>query len=85
MAGIRDAVRGARGRRPYLVPVVGEPGQTALSTGPEVKAALAAKGVEGSLWRNQFAAPVRIRAAALCARQAGRAAGDAAVGMRGRP
>jgi hypothetical protein len=29
------------------VPVVGEPGQTALFTGPDVKAALAAKGVEG--------------------------------------
>jgi hypothetical protein len=55
VAGIRDAVRGARGHPPYLVPVVGEPGQTALFTGPEVKAALAAKGVEGSLWRHQFA------------------------------
>jgi len=55
VAGVRDAVRGARGRPPYLVPVVGEPGQTALFTNPEVKAALAAKGVEGSLWRNQFA------------------------------
>jgi uncharacterized protein len=54
-AGIRDAIRGARGRPPYLVPIVGEPGQTALFTGPEVKAALEAKGVEGSLWRNQFA------------------------------
>ena len=39
----------------YLVPIVGQPGQTALFTGPEVKAALEAKGLEGSLWRNQFA------------------------------
>jgi dienelactone hydrolase len=31
------------------------PGQTALFTGPEVKAALEAKGLEGSLWRYQFA------------------------------
>ena len=54
-AGISDAVRGARGRPPYLVPIVGQPGQTALFTGPEVKAALEAKGLEGSLWRNQFA------------------------------
>jgi uncharacterized protein len=54
-AGIRDAVRGARGRPPYLVPIVGEPGQTALFTGPEVREALEAKGLEGSLWRNQFA------------------------------
>jgi uncharacterized protein len=54
-AGIRDAVRGARGRPPYLIPVVGEPGQTALFTGPEVKVALDAKGLEGSLWRNEFA------------------------------
>jgi uncharacterized protein len=55
VAGIRDAVRGAMGRPPYLVQIVGEPGQTALFTDPEVKAALAAKGLEGSLWRNQFA------------------------------
>jgi uncharacterized protein len=54
-AGTRDAYRGARGRPPYLVPIVGEPGQTALFTGPEVRDALEAKGVEGSLWRNQFA------------------------------
>jgi pimeloyl-ACP methyl ester carboxylesterase len=55
VAGIRDAVRGARSRPPYLVPIVGEPGQTALFTGPEVKVALEAKGLEGSLWRNEFA------------------------------
>jgi dienelactone hydrolase len=54
-AAIRDAIRGARGRPPYLVPIVGEPGQTALFTGPEVKAALEAKALEGSRWRNQFA------------------------------
>jgi uncharacterized protein len=53
-AGIRDAIRGARGRPPYLVPIVGEPGETALFTGPEVRAALAAKGLGGS-WRNEFA------------------------------
>jgi uncharacterized protein len=54
-AGIRDAVGGARGRPPYLVPIVGQPGQTALFTGPEVREALEAKGLEGSLWRNEFA------------------------------
>lgn len=54
-AGIRDAYRGARGRSPYLVPIVGQLGQTALFTGPEVREALEAKGLEGSLWRNQFA------------------------------
>jgi pimeloyl-ACP methyl ester carboxylesterase len=54
-AGIRDAARGARGRPPYLVPIVGQPGQTALFTGPEVREALEAKGVAGSLWRNEFA------------------------------
>jgi fermentation-respiration switch protein FrsA (DUF1100 family) len=54
-AAIGFAVRGARGRPPYLVPIVGEPGQTALFTGPEVKEALEAKGLEGSLWRNEFA------------------------------
>jgi uncharacterized protein len=53
-AGIRDAIRAARGRPPYLVPIVGEPGETALFTGPEVKVALAAKGLGGT-WRNEFA------------------------------
>ena len=42
-AGIRDAVRGARDRPPYLVPILGEPGQTALFTGPEVREALEAR------------------------------------------
>jgi uncharacterized protein len=54
LAGIRVAIRGARGRPPYLVPIIGEPGETALFTGPEVKAALVAKGLGGS-WRNEFA------------------------------
>ena len=37
-------------------------GQTALFTGPEVKEALEAKGLAGSLWRNEFAPRVVERA-----------------------
>ena len=55
VAAVRDVVRGRRGRPPLLVPVLGEPGTTAMFTDPKARQALAAKGTEGTLWRNQFA------------------------------
>jgi hypothetical protein len=60
VAAIRDTIRGRRGREPLLVPVVGDPGTTAMFTDPHVKEALAAKGTEGTLWRNQFAPRVAL-------------------------
>jgi uncharacterized protein len=55
VAAVRDALRGRQGRAPLLVPVLGEPGTTAMFTDPKARQALAAKGTEGTLWRNQFA------------------------------
>jgi dienelactone hydrolase len=55
VAAVRDTVRGRRGRAPLLVPVLGEAGTTAMFTDPKAREALAAKGTEGTLWRNQFA------------------------------
>jgi uncharacterized protein len=55
VAAVRDAIRARQGRPPLLVPVLGEPGTTAMFTDPKAREALAAKGTEGTLWRNQFA------------------------------
>jgi uncharacterized protein len=55
VAAVRDAIRARRGRDPLLVPVLGEPGTTAMFTDPEARKALDAKGTEGTLWRNEFA------------------------------
>jgi len=55
VAAVRDALRGRRGRPPLLVPVLGEAGTTAMFTDPKAREALAAKGTEGTLWRNEFA------------------------------
>jgi uncharacterized protein len=55
VAAVRDAIRGMQGREPLLVPVLGEPGTTAMFTDPQARQALVAKGTEGTLWRNEFA------------------------------
>lgn len=54
-AAVRDAIRGRQGREPLLVPVLGEAGTTAMFTDPKAREALAAKGTQGTLWRNEFA------------------------------
>jgi dienelactone hydrolase len=55
VAAVRDAVRARQGHQPLLVPVLGEPGTTAMFTDPQARQALVAKGTEGTLWRNEFA------------------------------
>jgi pimeloyl-ACP methyl ester carboxylesterase len=55
VAAVRDAIRARQGRRPLLMPVLGEAGTTAMFTDPKAREALAAKGTEGTLWRNEFA------------------------------
>jgi dienelactone hydrolase len=55
VAAVRDAIHASQGRPPLLVPVLGEPGTTAMFTDPEARQALAAKGTQGTLWRNEFA------------------------------
>jgi uncharacterized protein len=61
MAAVRDALRARQGRPPLLVPVLGEPGSTAMFTDPEARQALAAKGTQGTLWRNEFAPRIVLR------------------------
>lgn len=55
VAAGRDALRALRGRPPYLVQVVGNPGEAAVFTDPEARAAFAALGGEAVGWRNAFA------------------------------
>jgi hypothetical protein len=51
----RDAAHALLGRPPYLARVVGAPGDAAVFTEPEARAAFAALGGEAAGWRNAFA------------------------------
>ena len=55
VAAIRDALNGALRRPPYLARVVGQPGDAAVFTDPQVRAAFTALGGEAVGWRNAFA------------------------------
>lgn len=54
-AATRDALRARRGKPPYLVAVAGEPGQVAIFTEPDARAAFEALGGEAVGWRNAAA------------------------------
>lgn len=55
VAAVRDLVRARQGRPPYLVPVVAAPGQVAVFTEPDARAAFEALGGEAVGWRNELA------------------------------
>jgi uncharacterized protein len=59
--GLRDQVRGWRGRPPYLAPAVGEPGTLAAMTAPDAKPGFEAIVPPESLWRNEFTARLMLR------------------------
>jgi pimeloyl-ACP methyl ester carboxylesterase len=61
VAGIRDQLRGWRGRAPRLAPAVGEPGTLAAMTEPDAKPGFDAIVPPESLWRNEFAARLMLR------------------------
>lgn len=54
-AALRDAVHSLLGMPPYLIPVVGNPGEFATMTEPEAKPVADAVLAEGATWRNEFA------------------------------
>jgi len=60
-AGLRDQLRGWRGRAPLLAPAVGEPGTLAAMTEPDAKPGFDAIVPPESLWRNEFAARLMLR------------------------
>lgn len=55
LAAVRDALHAALGRPPYLVLVVGRPGEAAVFTEPLVRAVFTELGGEAAGWRNAFA------------------------------
>ncbi len=55
LAAGRDRVHASLGRAPSLARVVGQPGEAAVSTDPQVREAFAALGGEAAGWRNAFA------------------------------
>jgi len=61
VAGLRDQLRGWRGRAPRLAPAVGEPGTLAAMTEPDAKPGFDAIVPPESLWRNEFAARLMLR------------------------
>jgi pimeloyl-ACP methyl ester carboxylesterase len=60
-AGLRDQLRGWRGRAPLLAPAVGELGTLAAMTEPDAKPGFDAIVPPESLWRNEFAARLMLR------------------------
>jgi pimeloyl-ACP methyl ester carboxylesterase len=61
VAGLRDQLRGWRGRAPLLAPAVGEPGTLAAMTEPDAKPGFDAIVPPESLWRNEFAARLMLQ------------------------
>jgi uncharacterized protein len=59
--GVRDAVRGALGREPLRVPVVGPPGSLAAMTTPDAEPGFLA--IAGPTFRNEFCARAALDAA----------------------
>ena len=57
---IRDTIRGWLGRPPYLIPLVGMPGEVAITTDAAARAHIAALSA-GSLWRNEAAPRALLR------------------------
>lgn len=55
IAAVRDLVRARQGGPPYLVPVVAPPGEVAVFTEPDARAAFEALGGEAVGWRNALA------------------------------
>jgi pimeloyl-ACP methyl ester carboxylesterase len=61
VAGLRDQLRGWRGRPPQLARAVGEPGTLAAMTASDAKPGFEAIVPPESLWRNEFAARLMLR------------------------
>ena len=71
-AGLRDAVRAARGADPYLVPVGGPPGSGAVLARPASLAEFEAMTPPGSSWRNELCARAALRPPYRLERKVGR-------------
>jgi uncharacterized protein len=61
LAAVRDALRGLRGRPPYRVPLVGQPGDLAAMTTPDAEAGYRAMFPDDLDWDDEVAARVFLR------------------------
>lgn len=60
LAGLRDQLGAWRGRRPIMVPAVGDPGTVAAMTAHDAKPGLEAILGQNSLWRNEITARLMV-------------------------
>jgi pimeloyl-ACP methyl ester carboxylesterase len=60
LAGLRDAIGSALGRRPYCIPAVGAPGSLAAMTTPDALPGFTKLDPAGSTWRNEASARIAL-------------------------
>ena len=60
-SALRDKARALLGRSPYLIPVVGPPGERAMLNSADAWSTFEAVLGENSLWRNELAARVLLK------------------------
>lgn len=61
IAGLRDELRGLRGRPPHYMPAVADPGGFAAMSTPDARPGFEAITPPGSTWRNEVAARIAVR------------------------
>jgi fermentation-respiration switch protein FrsA (DUF1100 family) len=54
LLGVRDAIRGLRGREPLRIPIVGPPGTIAAMSSEDAEPGM--RAISGPTWRNEFCA-----------------------------
>jgi uncharacterized protein len=54
LLGVRDAIRGLRGREPLRIPIVGPPGTIAAMSSDDAEPGM--RAIAGPTWRNEFCA-----------------------------
>ena len=81
-----DAARGILGRPPRYIPMVGKPGEVAVTATPQAQEHIASLSGESrdTLWRNEVAPPCTLWHDALPARRPGAPAPDADTGVDSR-
>jgi pimeloyl-ACP methyl ester carboxylesterase len=61
VAGVRDAIARLRGRPPFMIPIVGPPGHTAVMNSPDAEPGYRAMFPPGAGFRNEVAARITLR------------------------
>jgi dienelactone hydrolase len=61
VAGLRDAIARLRGQPPFMIPIVGPPGRTAVMNSPDAEPGYRAMFPPGAEFRNEVAARITLR------------------------